>query len=113
MSRRGKKDSKAKAKAKTSSSCAGLQFPVTRVHRLLRKGNYVKHVGTRAPVYSGAVLVYLTAEILELAENTARDNKKTPIIPHHLQLAGCTAEELNKLLGRETISQAGMPERTI
>uniref|UniRef100_A0A671MUM5 Histone H2A n=1 Tax=Sinocyclocheilus anshuiensis TaxID=1608454 RepID=A0A671MUM5_9TELE len=87
ISGRGKTGGKARAKAKTRSSRAGLQFPVGRVHRLLRKGNYAERVGAGAPVYLAAVLEYLTAEILELAGNAARDNKKTRIIPRHLQLA--------------------------
>ncbi|XP_048449436.1 histone H2A-like, partial [Rhincodon typus] len=74
---------KARSKAKSRSSRAGLQFPVGRVHRLLRKGNYAERVGAGAPVYLAAVLEYLTAEILELAGNAARDNKKTRIIPRH------------------------------
>ncbi|XP_026017085.1 histone H2A-like, partial [Astatotilapia calliptera] len=96
-----------RAKAKTRSSRAGLQFPVGGVHRLLRKGNYAERVGAGAPVYLAAVLKYLTAEILELAGNTARD-KKTRIIPRHLQLAVCNDEELNKLLGGVTIAQGGV-----
>ncbi|TEA21857.1 hypothetical protein DBR06_SOUSAS20010041, partial [Sousa chinensis] len=108
MSGRGKQGGKARAKAKTRSSRAGLQFPVGRVHRLLRKGNYSERVGAGAPVYLAAVLEYLTAEILELAGNAARDNKKTRIIPRHLQLAVRNDEELNKLLGRVTIAQGGV-----
>eukprot|EP00061_Rhincodon_typus_P004299 g22241.t1 len=95
---------KGRSKAKSRLSRAGLQFPVGRVHRLLRKGNYAEHVGAGAPVYL-AVLEYLTAEILKLVGNTARDNKKTRIIPRHLQLAVRNDEELNKLLGRVTIAQ--------
>ncbi|XP_035286745.1 late histone H2A.2.2-like [Anguilla anguilla] len=107
MSGRGK-GAKTKAKAKSRSSRAGLQFPVGRVHRLLRKGHYAQRVGAGAPVYMAAVLEYLTAEILELAGNAARDNKKTRIIPRHLQLAVRNDEELNKLLGRVTIAQGGV-----
>ena len=106
----GKSGGKA-ATAKSSqsrSSKAGLAFPVGRVHRLLRRGNYAQRVGAGAPVYLAAVLEYLAAEILELAGNAARDNKKTRIIPRHLQLAIRNDEELNKLLGNVTIAQGGV-----
>ncbi|KAI8911518.1 histone H2A.x-like protein [Gorgonomyces haynaldii] len=99
---------KSKSATKSRSSRAGLQFPVGRVHRLLRKGNYAQRVGAGAPVYLAAVLEYLAAEILELAGNAARDNKKTRIIPRHLQLAIRNDEELNKLLGNVTIAQGGV-----
>ncbi|XP_078024450.1 histone H2A-like [Epinephelus lanceolatus] len=108
LKKKRKTGGKARAKAKTRSSRAGLQFPVGRVHRLLRKGNYAERVGAGAPVYLAAVLEYLTAEILELAGNAARDNKKTRIIPRHLQLAVRNDEELNKLLGGVTIAQGGV-----
>ena len=69
-----------------------------------------------------AVMEYLAAEILELAGNAARDNKKSRIIPRHLQLAiRCVLnfvvvykclprndEELNKLLAGVTIAQGGV-----
>ncbi|XP_067837114.1 histone H2A-like [Heptranchias perlo] len=107
MSGRGKTGGKARAKAKSRSSRAELQFPVSRFHRLLRKGNSAERVGAGAPVYLTAVLEYLTAEILELADNAAH-NKMTRIIPRHLQLAIRNDEELNKLLGRVTIAQCGV-----
>ena len=97
-----------KVKSQSRSSRAGLQFPVGRIHRHLRKGNYAQRVGAGAPVYLAAVLEYLAAEILELAGNAARDNKKTRIIPRHLQLAIRNDEELNKLLGNVTIAQGGV-----
>ena len=99
---------KAKAAKKSRSSRAGLQFPVGRIHRLLRKGRYAKLVGAGAPVYLAAVMEYLTAEILELAGNAARDNKKSRIIPRHLQLAIRNDEELNRLLAGVTISHGGV-----
>ena len=86
----------------------GLQFPVGRIHRHLKNGNYAQRIGAGAPVYLAAVLEYLAAEILELAGNAARDNKKSRIIPRHLQLAIRNDDELNKLLGHVTISQGGV-----
>nr|GEZ59059.1 histone H2A [Tanacetum cinerariifolium] len=43
-------------KSVTRSVKAGLQFPVGRIGRYLKKGQYAKRVGTGAPVYLAAVL---------------------------------------------------------
>jgi len=107
-SKSGKAASDPSGKSQSRSAKAGLQFPVGRVHRLLKKGNYAQRVGAGAPVYLAAVLEYLAAEILELAGNAARDNKKQRIVPRHLQLAIRNDEELNKLLGDVVISQGGV-----
>ncbi|GLD68947.1 histone H2A-like protein [Lates japonicus] len=81
MSGRGKGAGKTRAKAKTRSSRAGLQFPVGRVHRLLRKGNYAER------------------------ESAARDNKRQdhPATP----TAGCRSEA-QQAAGRVTIAQGGV-----
>ena len=102
------KGGKSRVKGKSRSSRAGLQFPVSRVLRFLKKGRYANRIGAGAPVYLAAVMEYLTAEILELAGNAARDNKKQRINPRHLQLAIRNDEELNRLLSGVTIAQGGV-----
>ena len=68
MSGRGKgKSGGAKGKSVSRSAKAGLQFPVGRIARFLKKGKYAQRIGAGAPVYLAAVLEYLSAELLELA----------------------------------------------
>uniref|UniRef100_A0A0D6QSU7 Histone H2A n=1 Tax=Araucaria cunninghamii TaxID=56994 RepID=A0A0D6QSU7_ARACU len=98
----------ARKKAVSKSSKAGLQFPVGRLTRYLKKGRYAKRVGIGAPIFLAAVLEYLAAEVLELAGNAAKDNKKTRIIPRHIQLAVRNDDELGKLLGKVTIAHGGV-----
>ena len=105
---RGKNKKGGKGTQQTRSSRAGLQFPVGRINRYLRQGSYSKRTGAGAPVYMAAVLEYLTAELLELAGNAAKDNKRSRIIPRHIQLAVRNDEELNKFLGTATIAQGGV-----
>uniref|UniRef100_I1R6T8 Histone H2A n=1 Tax=Oryza glaberrima TaxID=4538 RepID=I1R6T8_ORYGL len=98
------------SKSVSRSSKAGLQFPVGRIARYLKAGKYAERVGAGAPVYLSAVLEYLAAEaqVLELAGNAARDNKKNRIVPRHIQLAVRNDEELSRLLGAVTIAAGGV-----
>lgn len=50
-------------KAVAKSVKAGLQFPVARIGRYLKKGRYAQRTGTGAPIYLAAVLEYLAAEV--------------------------------------------------
>jgi histone H2A len=50
----------------------------------------------------------LLLQVLELAGNAARDNKKTRIVPRHIQLAVRNDEELSRLLGMVTIASGGV-----
>ena len=43
------KASSSESKSQSRSAKAGLQFPVGRVHRLLKRGNYAQRVGAGAP----------------------------------------------------------------
>jgi hypothetical protein len=45
----GGKSGEDAGKSQSRSAKAGLQFPVGRVHRLLKKGNYAQRVGAGAP----------------------------------------------------------------
>jgi histone H2A len=105
MSRKGKSSKAAShdRKAHSRSAKAGLQFPVGRVHRLLKKSNYAQRVSADTPgmslyasliphspqplVYLAAVLEYLAAEILELAGQAAQLDKKKHITPRHVVTA--------------------------
>ncbi|XP_071763372.1 histone H2A-like [Centroberyx gerrardi] len=108
MSGRGKKAAPKTKSSTTRSSRAGLTFPVGRIHRLLKKGNFAQRVGTGASIYLAAILEYLCAEILELAGNACRDNKRLRIAPRHILLAVRNDEELNNLLAGVTFSEGGV-----
>ena len=107
MSGKGKGRGK-KTTSMSRSARAGLQFPVGRLARYLKQGNYSNRVGAGAPVYMAAVLEYIVAEVLELAGNAARDNKKARIIPRFIQLAVRNDDELNTFFGSATIAAGGV-----
>ena len=97
-----------RAKPVSRSVRAGLQFGVGRVHTGLKSR---AHGGTRvagsAAIYTAAIMEYLTAEVLELAGNAARDLKAKRITPRHLLLAIRGDDELDHLI-KATIKGGGV-----
>merc|ERR1711928_6019 len=104
---KGKKG-KGKGKNTTWASRAGLTFPVGRLTRYLRNGNYSKRCSPGAGIFMAAVLEYLTAEVVELAGNACRDNKRKTINPRHLMLAVRNDEELSQMFSHAIIPGGGV-----
>ncbi|XP_042325414.1 histone H2A-beta, sperm-like [Sceloporus undulatus] len=96
---------------KTSRSCkAGLIFPVSRLDRFLRRGDYAERIGSGASVYMAAVLQYLTYDIVDIAGNIAASHHRRRISPEHLQQTINNDSELRCLFGAMSFPQ-GKSER--
>lgn len=91
----------------SKSTRCGLQFPVGRIHRMLRAAARLR-IGSGAPVYLAAVAEYMSAEVLELAGNCARDNKRNRLNPRDVQLAIRNDEELAKFCRHVVVPGGGV-----
>ena len=72
------------------------------MYRYLKLAILKRRVAVGAPIYLSAVLEYLCAEVLELAGNAARDNKKKIITPRHILLAVANDDELHRVCSQCT-----------
>jgi len=103
MTAEEKEEDKKKRKAKAEHKQAGLVFPVARLNRAMRN-QFRSHKHTKqTAVFMAAVLEYMTAELLELAGNCARDYKRKTIKPRHIMLAARNDEEIDKVIGQHCI----------
>jgi histone H2A len=97
-----------KSASKSQSAKAGLIFPVGRIGRLLRKGQYARRVGASAAVYLAAVLEYLSAELLELTTKAVVEKKAKRLTPRAMTLAVRADDDLGELLQAVTLSRGGV-----
>ena len=91
----------------SQSEKAGITFPIGRIARYMKEGGYAKRIGGGAPIYMSCILEYLSAELLELAGNSAKENKKSRIVPRHILLAIKNDDEFHSLLPLAIIPNAG------
>lgn len=97
-----------KKPSERSERRAGLTFPVARCKKYIKlKGASGYRIGVGAPVYLAAVLEYICAELLELAGNAARDNKKVTICTRHLFFSVANDEELTSLFSQFNVEFNG------
>lgn len=85
------------------STRAELQFPVSRVDRFLREGNYSRRLSSSAPVFFAGILEYLTSNILELAGEVANTNGRKRISPEHVRQVVQNNDQLHQLFKEDTI----------
>lgn len=92
----------------SSTARAGLIFPVGRIRAQIRKHRYVDRLSNDCAVTVASVMEYMFNEILELAGNAARDNKRNRILSRHLMLAVQNDAELRPLFKHATFAASGV-----
>ncbi|XP_073292179.1 histone H2AX-like [Primulina huaijiensis] len=102
-------EGKSKARPRSRSERAGLEFPVGRIKRYMKEGKYANRIGAGSTVYLAAVMEYLAAEVLELAGDQAKREKKNRITPSHIRFAVTADEELRGLCGGAMFPSASAP----
>lgn len=85
---------------RSPSQVSELPYPLTNT---MAPETHSNHTATR----------FVSAEILELAGNAARDNKKGRVTPRHILLAIANDEELNQVQGSHCCSQAAPQYSTV
>eukprot|EP01098_Paradermamoeba_levis_P002711 TRINITY_DN1316_c0_g1_i2.p1 TRINITY_DN1316_c0_g1~~TRINITY_DN1316_c0_g1_i2.p1 ORF type:complete len:330 (-),score=97.75 TRINITY_DN1316_c0_g1_i2:178-1023(-) len=88
---------KVRTQRRSTSQKAGLVFPVSRFHSMLKQESKAK-VTKGAAVYLAATLEYLIAEWVEVSGGITHQSKKKTIMPHHMKLATENDEEMDRLL---------------
>ena len=75
---------------------------------MIRDGNFASRVGSSAPVALAAVIEYVCSELMELAGDFAKEDKRQRITPKHLQQAIRSDDELNSFFINTTIKDGGV-----
>lgn len=94
---------------KSRATHAGLILSVSRMEHVICFFCPEARISKLSPVFLAAVIEYLVAEILDLAGNACKDNKKHFITMRHVVLAIRNDEELNKLCAKISFDGGVLP----
>jgi histone H3/H4 len=87
---------------------AGIMFPPAQVEKFLRNFGYSKvMITSHAPVCLAGALEYLTAEILENAATSAKENKRVRITIRDLEMGIRNDDELDRFFTNNKITFLG------
>ena len=91
------------------------KFSVGKIAKFCKQGRFSDRVGSGAPIFLAAVLEYLTAEILELAEHQLKAEKtkkgkvkRQRITPRHIMMAIKSDRELAQFFASAGFCGAGV-----
>jgi histone H2A len=104
------KSGKEKKPGVSKSKQADLQFPVGRIGRKLRKGNFAKQVGDGAAVFLAGVLEFLVGEVVDLAGSVCKNEARSRITPPHVFSGIQEDANLVELFSNVIISEGGHVE---
>eukprot|EP00092_Neocalanus_flemingeri_P085927 GFUD01108198.1.p1 GENE.GFUD01108198.1~~GFUD01108198.1.p1 ORF type:complete len:158 (+),score=47.06 GFUD01108198.1:55-528(+) len=94
--------------ANMTNKNTGLVFNCYSLRRRMKASRVGKFIRPASVVYLGAVIEYLLAEVLELAGNCARDNKRKIIKPRHVMMAVEMDDELKPLFSDVIMPGSGV-----
>lgn len=80
-----KNNKKAKIQKQKTSERAGLLFPVSRIGRFLRQGNFAPNVSINAAIQLAASLELLVRELLEISVDVTKKYNMKIITPRYIQ----------------------------
>lgn len=89
------------------SALAGLQFPVSRIARMIKAYLNGPRVSVSAPIYLAAVMELITAEVLDHAGNMAKDARRQRITPRDIFLGVTQDTDLDLLFKNLVILNGG------
>jgi histone H2A len=94
----------------SKSHKAKLIFPVGRLGRRLKEGLYTQRVGAIVPVYTAAVLQYITEEIFSVAEEMASTANKQRITSEHIISGMRKDDDLGTLIKGRFLIDGGIEQ---
>ena len=86
----------------------GMKFPISRIHRLMKRDRLSLRIGKQSAVMMTGILEYMCQELCEISGSLAEEAGKKRINARHITLGLQNDDELLKIFGGAIIYQGGV-----